>query len=55
VRQPVPLVALCLAVIAALGVVAAAAAHPAARAAERFLRRTQHPDPTRAGEGAVPA
>lgn len=43
------------AVIAALGVVAAAAAHPAARAAERFLRRTQRPDPTRAGEGAVPA
>jgi MFS family permease len=43
------------AVIAALGVVAAAAAHPAARAAERFVRRTQHLDPTRAGEGAVPA
>ena len=45
------------AVIAAIAVVAAVVAHPAARAAERFLQQYGAPsgDPTPAGEGAVTA
>jgi hypothetical protein len=45
------------AVIAAIAVVAAVVAHPAARAAERFLHQSAAPsgDPTPAGEGAVTA
>jgi hypothetical protein len=43
------------AVIAAIGVLAALVSHPAARAAERFLRQIGSSDPTRAGEGAVTA
>jgi hypothetical protein len=42
-------------VIAAIGVVAALLAHPAARAAERYLQRVGVGDPTPAGEGAVTA
>ena len=43
------------AVIAALAVTAAVVAHPAARAAERFLAGAGAVDPTPAGEGAVTA
>jgi MFS family permease len=43
------------AVIAAIGVLAALVSHPAARAAERFLRRAGVGDLTPAGEGAATA
>jgi hypothetical protein len=43
------------AVIAAIGVLAALVSHPAARAAERFLRRAGVGEPTPAGEGVATA